>query len=98
MGLCFVGERGKFGNFVCECSPVVTVPPRSSLTSAQYVAKPPAQGYLVDQEGKRLAPHDGLWHYTIGQRARIAGQLEPMFVAKKCIGDSKQDIMVVPGR
>jgi len=95
MGLCFVGERGKFGDFICESCGVASHGSNSWL--AQYVSKPAVQGYLVDAEGKQLAPHKGLWHYTVGQGAKLSGQLEPMFVAKKCIGETGQDILVVPG-
>ena len=59
---------------------------------------PTSQGYLIDSKGKRLAPHDGLWNFTIGQRARIGGMEEAMFVAKKGVGETEQDILVVPGR
>ena len=54
------------------------------------------QGYLVDIEGNKLGYHDGLWAYTIGQRARIPNKERALFVAKKQVGDSEQDILVVP--
>ncbi|GFZ51238.1 hypothetical protein JCM24511_08996 [Saitozyma sp. JCM 24511] len=80
MGVCFIGERGNFGDFV-----------------SQYTSPPSTPGHIVDPSGKRLAEHDGLWHYTIGQRARVAGMDGRWFVAKKGVGESKQDILVVPG-
>ncbi|ORY26792.1 tRNA methyl transferase-domain-containing protein [Naematelia encephala] len=80
MGLCFVGERGNFGEFI-----------------SQYTTPPETQGYLVNEEGEQLAQHKGLWTYTIGQGAKIANQLQPFYVAKKGIGESGQDILVVPG-
>ncbi|CAD6574901.1 MAG: hypothetical protein TREMPRED_001244 [Tremellales sp. Tagirdzhanova-0007] len=80
MGLCFVGERANFGDFV-----------------AQYTSPPPSQGYLVDSEGKRLGEHQGLWYYTIGQGARLGGMSDPWFVARKGVGETGQDILVVPG-
>lgn len=64
--------------------------------TAQYTS-PPEPGYLVNLSGKRLAEHKGLWYYTIGQRARVANQLKPMFVAKKGVGEKGTDILVVPG-
>ncbi|OXH22808.1 tRNA (5-methylaminomethyl-2-thiouridylate)-methyltransferase [Cryptococcus neoformans] len=79
MGVCFIGERGKFGDFI-----------------SQYTS-PPEPGYLVNLSGERLAEHKGLWYYTIGQRARVANQLKPMFVAKKGVGEKGTDILVVPG-
>ena len=68
----------------------------TDLRPAQYVGKPDTQGYLVDIDGKRLQPHEGLWYYTVGQRARIPGLLEPLYIAKKKVGESKEDILVVP--
>lgn len=65
---------------------------------AQYVSKPSQQGYLVTPEGKRVGEHEGLWYYTIGQRARVGGMVEPHFVAKKGVGETGQDILIVPGR
>lgn len=113
MGVCFIGERGKFGDFICalyitllrqfiRCwlnhNPPSTVyyahldfPPTAQYTS------PPESGYLVNLSGERLAEHKGLWYYTIGQRARVANQLKPMFVAKKGVGEKGTDILVVPG-
>ena len=64
--------------------------------TAQYTS-PPESGYLVNLSGERLAEHKGLWYYTIGQRARVANQLKPMFVAKKGVGEKGTDILVVPG-
>ncbi|WWD20918.1 tRNA (5-methylaminomethyl-2-thiouridylate)-methyltransferase [Kwoniella shandongensis] len=81
MGVCFIGERGKFGDFI-----------------SQYTSPPESPGHLVNLSGKRLAPHKGLWYYTIGQRAKVANQLQPLFVAKKGVGENGQDILVVPGQ
>ncbi|WVQ86206.1 tRNA (5-methylaminomethyl-2-thiouridylate)-methyltransferase [Cryptococcus sp. DSM 104549] len=80
MGVCFIGERGKFGDFI-----------------SQYTSPPSTPGYLTNLAGERLAPHNGMWYYTIGQRAKVAGQLQALFVAKKGVGESRQDILVVPG-
>ncbi|WVF67811.1 tRNA (5-methylaminomethyl-2-thiouridylate)-methyltransferase [Kwoniella sp. CBS 6097] len=80
MGVCFIGERGKFGDFI-----------------AQYTTPPESQGRLVLPSGEVVGSHDGLWYYTIGQRAKIANQAKPLFVAKKGVGVDRQDILVVPG-
>ncbi|WWC64946.1 tRNA (5-methylaminomethyl-2-thiouridylate)-methyltransferase [Kwoniella dejecticola CBS 10117] len=80
MGVCFIGERGKFGDFI-----------------SQYTSPPSAQGHLVSPSGDILGTHKGLWYYTIGQRAKIPNQLQPMFVARKGVGRGGQDILVVPG-
>ncbi|WVQ77622.1 tRNA (5-methylaminomethyl-2-thiouridylate)-methyltransferase [Cryptococcus sp. DSM 104548] len=79
MGVCFIGERGKFGDFI-----------------SQYTSPPPP-GFFITPSGTRIAPHKGLWHYTIGQKARLGGQKEVLFVAKKGVGREGEDIMVVPG-
>ena len=79
-------------------SPSHVYPTLDELITAQYLETPPAQGYLVDLEGNKLAPHDGVWNFTIGQRAKLGNQVHAMYVAKKSIGTSGQDILVVPGR
>lgn len=96
MGLCFVGERGNFGDFICTLR-FLALFVRELTRSAQYTSPPPRQGYLVDLDGRRLGKHNGLWYYTIGQGARLGGMEIPHFVAKKGIGESGQDILVVPG-
>ncbi|WVR08811.1 tRNA (5-methylaminomethyl-2-thiouridylate)-methyltransferase [Kwoniella sp. DSM 27419] len=80
MGVCFIGERGKFGDFI-----------------AQYTQPPDAPGRLVLPTGQVVGSHQGLWYYTIGQRAKIANQLKPLYVAAKGVGETGQDILVVPG-
>ncbi|ORX40902.1 tRNA methyl transferase-domain-containing protein [Kockovaella imperatae] len=79
MGLCFVGERKQFGNFV-----------------SQYMSSDDTQGSLVDIKGNELGSHGGLWRWTIGQRAKVAGQGEALFVAKKKVGEKERNILVVP--
>lgn len=98
MGICFVGERQNFGGFVCEhTTNCVILVGGGADQAAQYMPTPPSQGYLVASEGNRLAEHPGLWHYTVGQRAKLQGKTERWFVAKKGVGESGQDIRVVPG-
>ncbi|WVW80708.1 tRNA (5-methylaminomethyl-2-thiouridylate)-methyltransferase [Kwoniella bestiolae CBS 10118] len=80
MGVCFIGERGKFGDFI-----------------SQYTSPPKSQGHIVTLTGEMLGHHKGLWYYTIGQRAKIADQLKPLYIAKKGLGEHKNDILVVPG-
>jgi len=96
MGLCFVGERSNFGDFICEYRFLAQIM-RDLTIVAQYASAPKMQGYLVDTEGHRLGEHKGLWHYTIGQGARLGGMVEPYFVARKGVGESGNDILVVPG-
>ncbi|KIO28011.1 hypothetical protein M407DRAFT_14811 [Tulasnella calospora MUT 4182] len=56
---------------------------------------PPEPGPIVDLEGRVMGEHKGLWTYTIGQGARISGQLIKLFVAGK--DPSRNAIIVVPG-
>lgn len=63
---------------------------------AQYTS-PADKGYLVTPTGDRVAPHRGMWYYTIGQGAKLPGMKLKWFVAKKGMGEGGQDIMVVPG-
>lgn len=52
------------------------------ITIAQYLPEKP--GGIYDMENNRyLGTHQGLWRYTIGQKARIPGMAEQMVVAKK---------------
>ncbi|GAA5968288.1 hypothetical protein JCM11641_003798 [Rhodosporidiobolus odoratus] len=46
---------------------------------------PPSPGDIEDETGKRIGKHNGLWRYTVGERARISGLPEKMFVGKKDI-------------
>lgn len=93
MGLCFVGERKKFSEFICKLSlswslSCIQTPP------AQYIA--PKPGPIVDMTtGKQAGVHQGLWSYTIGQGAKISGMLERMFVARK--DPETNTIFIVPG-
>ncbi|KAG8834441.1 hypothetical protein FRC17_008807 [Serendipita sp. 399] len=43
----------------------------------------PNPGPIITLDGVAIALHQGLWHYTIGQNARISGQPKRMFVAEK---------------
>lgn len=95
MGICFVGKRNKFGNFLCALSLFVGFGCPSEMSpEAQYIPSKP--GPIIDMTtSKQIATHDGLWHYTIGQGARIRGCAAPMFVARK---DARENaVFVVPG-
>jgi tRNA U34 2-thiouridine synthase MnmA/TrmU len=58
---------------------------------------PPNPGDIINlTTGKKIGDHSGLWAYTIGQKARIPGMLQKMFVARK---DSVVNALyVVPGK
>lgn len=51
-------------------------------------------GLIVDQDGKILGEHQGVMHYTIGQRKglKLGGRQEPLFVVAL---DSERNLVVV---
>ncbi|GAA5848650.1 hypothetical protein JCM8547_004584 [Rhodosporidiobolus lusitaniae] len=53
---------------------------------------PPSPGNIEDETGKILGQHQGLWRYTVGERARISGLPEKMFVGRK---DVERNAVVV---
>lgn len=61
----------------------------------------PSTGWFVTPAGERVAEHRGLSYYTIGQRAGLSKALPGMtgrwFVAKKGVGATWRDILIVPG-
>ncbi|KAG8875849.1 hypothetical protein FRC20_002879 [Serendipita sp. 405] len=57
---------------------------------------PPNPGTIVTLDGEVIARHQGLWHYTIGQNARISGRPKRMFVAAK--RPEKNQLIVVDDR
>lgn len=64
------------------------------LIPASYI--PPNPGPIVNLTTKKMVgQHSGLWTYTIGEKARIGGMAEKMFVAKK--DTSSNIIYIVPG-
>ncbi|KAI6045635.1 tRNA-specific 2-thiouridylase [Pisolithus marmoratus] len=84
MGICFVGEKRKFNEFLCEYH----------LTLSHYI--PPNPGPIIDMtNSQQIATHQGLWNYTIGQGAKIGGCRTRMFVAKK--DPETNTVFVVPG-
>ncbi|WFD32929.1 tRNA-5-taurinomethyluridine 2-sulfurtransferase [Malassezia sp. CBS 17886] len=81
MGLCFVGERGRGTHGF-------------SRFLDGYVEG--RRGRLVSPDGAVLGWHEGLHTLTIGQRARIGGQCERHFVARKDLATG--DVVVIPGK
>lgn len=134
MGVCFIGERGDFGDFISEsrvcrfadhkdrgssicmaysnttkcANRRIESLQESRLTqgraydgeltaTAQYTMPDSSPGNIITPSGEIISPHSGLWHYTIGQRARIPGKDERWFVAKKGVGEGGKDVLIVPG-
>lgn len=50
------------------------------------------KGNIVDEKGKVLGTHNGLWFYTIGQRKGIGFSGGPYYVISK---DSKKNLLIV---
>ncbi|KAI0726679.1 tRNA-specific 2-thiouridylase [Fomitopsis betulina] len=76
MGICFVGQKKRFDNFL-----------------SQYIT--PRPGLIKELETDRVVGrHEGLWHYTIGQNARIPGLAQKAVVARK---DLQQNTIYVVG-
>jgi tRNA U34 2-thiouridine synthase MnmA/TrmU len=49
---------------------------------AQYI--PPEPGPIIDLvTGEKVGMHQGLWTFTIGQGAKLAGMNEKTYVARK---------------
>ena len=100
MGICFVGEKRKFGEFVCTSflsSPDIERKRELTRSTAQYI--PTASGPIIHlPTGLTLGRHTGLWNYTIGQGARISGVKERLFVVRKGKGDGGEGVVwVAPG-
>lgn len=81
MGLCFVGERGSGAHAFARFLD-------------QYVVSEP--GDFVTPDGRILGRHRGLHTLTIGQRARIAGEPQRYYVARKEAATRR--IVVVPSK
>ena len=76
VGVCFVGKKRSFGDFVA-----------AYIDDSASVLRP---GTFVDVEtGNTLGVHRGIVHYTHGQRARLAGQSAPWYVVGKDVGNNR---------
>ncbi|TIA90454.1 hypothetical protein E3P99_01593 [Wallemia hederae] len=72
MGICFIGERGNFGNWLND-----------------YIHT--THGDFKTVDGATIAKHNGVHHYTIGQKARIGGMAKKWYVA----GKQGSDVIIV---
>ncbi|KAJ7476089.1 tRNA-specific 2-thiouridylase [Mycena latifolia] len=79
MGLCFVGEK-KRTDF------------KAFITG--YIAPSPGPVKLL-ANGRTLMEHGGLWSFTVGEKIRLRGMPEKMYVVHKDI--PRNTIFVAPG-
>ncbi|KAJ7261768.1 tRNA-specific 2-thiouridylase [Mycena haematopus] len=80
MGLCFIGEK-KRTDF------------KEFISS--YISPCPGPVKML-ATGETLTEHNGLWSFTIGEKIRLRGMREKMYVAQKDIPTNT--IFVAPGR
>lgn len=67
------------------------------MPPAQYTSSADSDsGDIITPDGRVVGRHKGLWHYTIGQKAKIAGLDEKHFVARKDV--VRNAVIIVPGR
>ncbi|GAA6027067.1 hypothetical protein JCM8097_006084 [Rhodosporidiobolus ruineniae] len=53
---------------------------------------PPSPGNIEDETGKVVGQHQGLWRFTVGERARLSGMSEAHFVGRN---DAARNVVVV---
>ena len=85
VGICFVGQKARFHQFLGGFSffGVLFTPSRLSYV-AGYI--PPKPGLIVHKlTGKVVGEHDGLWQFTIGQNVRRPGLPHKLYVSTKDI-------------
>jgi tRNA-specific 2-thiouridylase len=99
MGICFIGEKKRtdFKDFICRCFPHSSPSSRreSHPLPASYITPSPGPVKMLST-GKTLSEHNGLWSFTIGEKIRLRGMPEKMYVAQKDIPTNT--IFVAPGR
>lgn len=90
MGICFVGKKKSFPEFLrtFRCISDLSC---ISQSSEGYIPTEP--GNIVTLGGKVVGRHQGLWQYTVGEKARISGQPKRLFVSSK--NTERNEIMVV---
>lgn len=89
MGICFVGQKRKFSDFLGGIFPLGVCSGPSRLhahTTRSFVVNylEPKPGPIYDTAtGAMVGTHGGLWTHTIGQGARLPGLKEKHFIVAK---------------
>ncbi|HET6891756.1 MAG TPA: tRNA 2-thiouridine(34) synthase MnmA [Pyrinomonadaceae bacterium] len=77
--ICFVPD-GNYSGFIDRYLEIGQISPRGSITD-ESTAEPPAEGEIVDKNGKVIGRHTGIHRYTVGQRRGIGITNErPLYV------------------
>jgi len=101
MGICFVGQKRKFSEFLgghisLWPLPLYVFELMASVPPFTVNYLEPKPGPIRDLETREtMGTHKGLWTYTIGQGARLRGLKEKYFVTSK--SKAENAIYVVNG-
>ncbi len=78
-----------------ESMEICFVPDNDYAGFVEKIAGPQPRGQIVDREGRVLGVHDGIHHFTIGQRKGLkVSSAEPLYVQQLDAG--KQQVVVGP--
>ena len=87
-GICFVGRKQNFGDFIAEYG--------DAEGDAETSFSSPGAFVSVDDR-RVIGTHGGLARYTIGQRARVGGAPVPWYVVGKDASPEENVAYVAPG-
>ena len=99
-GICFIGRKRDFGDFIQEYLPAEgEMRVDSSRGDRRGVdSSRGASGSFVSVEsGEAVGRHGGLARYTCGQRARLGGASVPWYVVGKDSRGGSNSVYVAPG-
>ena len=95
-GICFIGRKRDFGDFIQEYLPAEG---ETRWAGKDRREEERAAGSFISAEnGEAVGRHGGLARYTCGQRARLSGAAVPWYVVgKDSRGGSNGPVYVAPG-